>query len=172
MRTPAEFVAKVFAMVADALQSTEKMNVLQSNLDALGKSFGQASRSTFVFKANAKKRMVYGWASVVNKGGEAVEDLQGDVITSIDNLREVVHEFMASRVGKAMHEGAQVGVIADSIIFDSDLQAALGIDLGCEGWFVGYKVTDDAIWKRVEDGELRAFSIGGAGERTEIKEQA
>lgn len=165
-RTPQQFVSAVFSAVEAALTSDAELNVLQSKLDDIAKQFTASRGSTFVFKANAKKRLVYGWASVAKKDGEDVEDLQGDVITDIDNLREVVHDFMGTRVGKAMHEGAQVGTIVDSMVFDKDLQDALGIDLGCEGWFVGYKVTDDAVWKRVESGELAAFSIGGSGERT------
>ena len=167
-RTPREFVDAVFAAVGTALESDAALDGLQAELQKIADGFAGQRPRVGLIKSNAKKRLVYGWASVATKGGEVVEDQQGDVIDDIDNLREVVHDFMGSRVGKAMHEGAQVGTIVDSIVLDRDLQDALGIDLGMEGWFVGYKVTDDAVWDRVEKGELAAFSIGGEGVRTDI----
>jgi hypothetical protein len=118
-------------------------------------------------KAVESRRTVYGWASVVTKDGAIVDDRQGDRM-NIDELREVVHEFMDSRVGKTMHTGRETGEIVDSFVIDAEVAAAFGVNFGCEGWMVGYKVKDDAVWKRVQSGELRAFSIGGEGLRTPL----
>jgi len=39
---------------------------------------------------------------------------------------------------------------------------------GPTGWFIGMKITDDEVWKKVKAGEYQAFSIGGRGNRTEL----
>lgn len=154
------------AAVAKGLESDQSLDLLKGELDALVVKYtGRAA--TLVLKAIPSRRMVYGWASVVTKDGTAVEDRQGDVM-DIDNLRETVHDFMAHRVGKTMHTGAETGEIVDSFVIDAEVAAAFGVNFGCEGWMVGYKVKDDAVWKRVESGELRAFSIGGEGIRTPL----
>jgi hypothetical protein len=56
---------------------------------------------------------------------------------------------MAHRVGKTMHTGGDTGEIVDSFVIDGEVAAAFGVNFGCEGWMVGYKVKDDAVWKRV-----------------------
>ena len=48
------------------------------------------------------------------------------------------------------------------------MQKALGVDLGKVGWFIGLKIEDDGVWKRVKSGELAAFSFGGRGVREPI----
>lgn len=124
--------------------------------------------------------VVYGWASVTTVGGEPVVDLQKDVIPT-DVLVKAVHEFMQDhRTGGVMHiyktasepQPIEAGVIVESIVLTADVQKALGCDLGKEGWFIGYKITDATVRKMVEDGELTEFSIGGKGVRvpTEIEQ--
>lgn len=114
-----------------------------------------------------EKQIVYGFASVIEVDGEALVDKHGDIIDE-ETLTQAAHLFMTDyRSGKAMHKGEDVGEIVESIVFTKDLQKALGIDLGVVGWFVGYQVHDEKIWKQVKDGELSMFSIGG----TAIKEK-
>lgn len=162
----------MIAAVAKGLASDKAMDGLKADVDALVEKYA-GRRPTIVLKAVASRQMVYGWASVVTKDGAPVEDRQGDVM-DMDNLRDVVHDFMANRTGNTMHEpddqGAIVktGEIVDSFVWDAEVAKAFGVDFGCEGWMVGYKVEDAAVWKRVQDGELKAFSIEGAGVRTPI----
>jgi hypothetical protein len=33
------------------------------------------------------------------------------------------------------------------------------------GWWVGFRVTDDEVWKAVKDGRYRMFSVHGRGTR-------
>jgi len=54
-------------------------------------------------------------------------------------------------------------------VFTKEKQKALGVDLGKTGWWVGWQITDDKIWKRIKEGELEAFSIGGRGVRSAIE---
>ena len=111
-------------------------------------------------KVDEEKRLVYGWASVIEENGIAVVDKQDEVI-ELDELTKAVHEFMEIRRAKTMHVGKATGTIVESIIFSNDIQKALGIDLKKVGWFIGVKVHDEESWKLVKDGTLKAFSIGG-----------
>jgi hypothetical protein len=124
---------------------------------------------TFAFaKADNEGRYVRGWASVVSKDGEPVEDWQGDVI-HIEDLRTAAHQFITdTRVAKAMHNGSQIGEVVESLIVDDEVAKALGITDPRRGWFVGMHVHSPEIQKRVRSGELTAFSIGGRGTRKEI----
>lgn len=165
--SPRQFVQTVLALVGKALASDTALDTLTADVDAVVKAY-EGRVPTLVLKVAAERQMVYGWASVVTKDGATVEDQQEDTM-EMDNVRKVVHQFIRDeRVGKAMHDGPQVGEVLDSFVFCSDVQKALGIDFGCEGWLVGYHVTDAKVWKRVQSGELKAFSIGGEGVRTPL----
>src|SRR2546430_922775 len=47
-----------------------------------------------IVKVDPSKRLAYGWASVVQRDGQDVVDLQGDVIALAD-LEHAAHGFMA-----------------------------------------------------------------------------
>lgn len=124
-----------------------------------------------IAKQNEEQHMVWGWASVMTKNGQLVTDVQNDQITP-EEMQKSVHDFMEnSRVGAQLHmydandDPIQVGTIVESMVFTKELQDALGIDLGKEGWFVGYHVTNKDVWEDVKKGKLPAFSIGGVAER-------
>ena len=121
-----------------------------------------------VFKLDEDRRLVFGWASIVEKDGKEVVDRQGDVISETD-MEEMAYKFtLTSRKAGEMHETIGVGRLVESIAFTKEKQKALGIDLGKVGWWVGFKVDDDEVWKSVKDGTYRAFSIGGKGIREKI----
>jgi len=121
-----------------------------------------------ILKFEEEQRMVWGWASVVTEKGEPVVDRQGDVI-SPEVMTKAVNEFMEHvRVGKAMHNGEQVGTVVHSLPVTKEIGEALGIHSDREGWIVGYKVYDDQVWNMVKSGELAAFSIGGRATKEEI----
>jgi len=47
----------------------------------------------------------------------------------------------------------------------------MGIDLGFEAWWVGFKVNKSEypdIWEKIKKGEYSMFSIGGFAEREEV----
>ena len=121
-----------------------------------------------ILKVDDEQRLIYGWASVITEKGEAVVDLQGDIIES-DVLVKAVNEFMENvRVGKTMHVGEETGKVIHSMPVTKEIGDALGIQSDREGWIVAYKVYDDSVWDRVKSGELRAFSIGGRAQREEL----
>ncbi len=126
-----------------------------------------------IAKADPTLRTVWGWASVSVRDGSPVVDAEGDMITT-DELVRAAHAFMAqSRRGAAGHaDGGEdipaVGTVVESLVASPAIQEALGIDLGQEGWFVGIRIDDDAIWEAVLAGELAALSIGGMARREAV----
>lgn len=125
---------------------------------------------TFDFqKADPTGRYVRGWASVIEQDGKPVEDWQGDVI-SMDELRKAAHGYITrARVAKAMHKGAQVGEVVESVIVDDDFCKAMGITDTRRGWWIGMQINDQQVQKQVRDGVLKCFSIGGKGKRKKIE---
>ncbi len=120
-----------------------------------------------ILKLEDEERIVFGWASVISEKGEVVVDSQGDMIRE-DVLAKAAREFVLDeRAGKVMHQGKRIADVVESIVFTKELQKILGIDLGKVGWFVAFKIRDEKIWKKVKDGTLSMFSIGGLGRRVD-----
>ncbi len=129
-----------------------------------GESFSGEGK---ILKVDEEQRIVFGWASVISEKGEIVVDSQGDMIRE-DVLAKAARTFVLDeRAGKVMHKGNRIADIVESIVFTEELQKVLGIDLGKVGWFVGFKIHDDKVWKMVKDGTLSMFSIGGRGVRVD-----
>lgn len=123
-----------------------------------------------ILKTDEEQRLVYGWASVITEKGVPIVDRQGDVIEA-DTLVKAVNDFMEHvRVGKEMHDGEPIGRVIHSLPLTKEIGESLGIRSDREGWVVAFKVYDDAVWKKVKDGELRAFSIGGRATREKIEQ--
>ena len=113
-------------------------------------------------KLDPDQRMVYGWASVVEKDGKPVVDKQGDIIP-VAELENAAYEYnLNSRYGSDMHQRKGVSKLIESMVFTKEKQKILGIDLGQVGWWVGFKVHDDELWAAHKRGERPEFSIGGA----------
>lgn len=134
-----------------------------------------------IAKADAKRKMVFGFFSVNKVGDELVEDLQGDLIET-DVLEKAAYNYVLdARVQGEGHIRKGVGRLVESVVLTYEKQAAIqkclraqgieaGIDLGCEGWFGGFKVDDDEVWKAIEKGDYPAFSIGGSGKRIPLED--
>jgi len=128
----------------------------------------QFSISGKIDKVDEEQRQVFGWFSVVEESGQPVIDKQGDIITP-DDLEKAAYAFVADvRDAGEMHARKGIGHLIESIVFTKAKQQALGIDLGKVGWWAGFQITDEDVWKKVKDGTYRAFSIGGTGTRTPI----
>jgi len=146
--------------VARAIMET----VLGKNSKAEETNFTVASNIT---KVDEDKRLVTGWASVIEEDGEAVVDKQGDMITE-DELVKAAHNFISEhRAAKSMHEGERIGQVVESMVFTNELQKQLGVDMGKVGWLITMKIDDDETWKRVKSGEFKGFSIGGKAKRVQ-----
>lgn len=144
---------------------------LRSTVDvSLATASSEEKMTHRIFKTDDERRIVFGWASVISENGEPVTDLQGDQIEPAE-LLDATTKFMADvRLAKAMHDGAGIGEVLHSFPLLADIAKSLGIETQREGWLVGVKVHDDAVWQRVKSGELGAFSIGARAMRVPIEE--
>lgn len=114
-----------------------------------------------VINKNEEKRIVYGWASVIEVDGQEVVDKHEHII-EVDELVNAAHKYMIeSREAHEMHKGEPKGVTVESIVLTEDVQKALGVDLGKVGWFIAQKIYDDETWEGFKSGKYKAFSIGG-----------
>lgn len=122
-----------------------------------------------ISKVDDEKRLVFGWASIVEDNGNLVIDRQDDVIRP-EEMEKAVYDYnVASRTANTDHMGGEKAVLVESIFFSAEKQASLGIDLKKQGWWVGYRVTDEEAWAGVKSGRYKAFSIEGASTRKALK---
>ena len=135
------------------------------------KGFDSMKITGKIAKANFDKRLVFGWASVaVDRDGVAVVDSDGDVIR-IEELERGAYEFVEFyREGGAMHERRGVAQLVESCVFTAEKLSAMGLSADALplGWWIGFRVFDDAVWQKVKSGEYNMFSIGGRADRKEI----
>lgn len=129
-----------------------------------------------ISKLDADRQLVFGWANVFLKAdGTPEEDSEGDVIDTddlIEDFEDAAYEYVLEvREGDVMHKKFGVARLVESMMFTDEKVAALELpDDIPRGWWVGYKVDDPDVWKRVRDGELTMFSIVGFGEREEYED--
>jgi len=124
-----------------------------------------------IHKTDDDKRLVFGWASVATRvTGEVIEDHQRDII-EIDVLEKAVYEYVLD-FGTAgeMHERGGVGRLVESVVFTKEKAAAMGIPEGYlpEGWWLGFYIDAEDVWKKIKDGTYSMFSIEGTAERVEV----
>lgn len=122
-----------------------------------------------VAKKKPAQQVVFGWASVaVDDDGNAIIDKQGDIIEP-DELEKAVYDYvLTSRDGGEMHERGGTGTLIESIIMTPEKAQAMGIpDVKKVAWWVGYKIHDPEVWKKVESGDYSEFSIEGKAKRIE-----
>lgn len=117
-----------------------------------------------VMKSDDDKRLVFGWANVaVRVDGEQIVDWQEDAI-DIDELEKAAYEYVAN-FGTAgeMHKRGGIGRVIESIVFTKEKADALGIpqDALPNGWWIGFKISDDEVWEKIKSGEYTMFSIEG-----------
>ncbi len=121
-----------------------------------------------VAKADADRHEIFGWASVVEKDGVLIVDKQDDVITPGDLETAAYDYVLHARDHGFMHLEKGTGRLIESMVFTKDKQAALGIDLGQIGWWVGFHIDDPDVWAAHKRGDLPEFSIGGRGKRVDM----
>lgn len=96
------------------------------------------------------------------------EDLQGDVMKAED-IELSAHAWMEdSQAGGQMHTEIVKGAcVVESFLAPADFEVdtADGIETVKKGsWVLAMRWPED-IWKRIEDGELTGYSVGGQGVR-------
>lgn len=133
------------------------------------------AQEDFIIKGELNKvdmghKTAYGWAYVAKVGEDIVVDHSGDT-WDIEEIVKTAHEFvMECREGGEAHIWKGGATLVESLVFTKDIQKALDIDLGKEGWFVGFRITDSALLEKIQKGDYAMFSIGGTGTRETIEE--
>lgn len=127
-----------------------------------------------VSKMDTEKRQVFGWASVIEVGGEPVIDLQDDVMT-IETIEKAAYNYVhGSRKGGRQHERQgeeplHVSDMIESFVLTPEKKEKMGIpDEVPTGWWVGFQIRDEDTWQQYKDGKLKDFSIHGSGRRVEV----
>ena len=132
------------------------------------------SQDLEIKKTDDEQQLVFGWLSVaVDKSGETVIDIQGDIIEP-QELEYAAYDFVlhARKAGDAHERIEGIGRLVESMVFTVEKQQALGIPENTVpiGWFVGFKIDDEQVWKKVKSGEYGSFSIGGKALREVIED--
>ena len=128
-----------------------------------------------IMKSDDEKMLAFGWANVsMRVDGELIEDWQGDIIEP-EELESAAYEYVRLYGdGGEMHERGGVAVLIESVVFTEEKMQVMGIPVGTlpVGWWIGFKVLDEDVWKKVKDGTYPMFSIEGEAERVEVEEEA
>lgn len=131
---------------------------------------GEWSLPLDIVKSAPEQQQIFGWASVTTVGGSIVVDKQGSMIPT-EEIEKAAYDFVLySRQQGDMHDPSSMGVgrLIESFVFTKQKQELLGIDLGMEGWWTGFKVDHPALWADLKAGKKPEFSIGGRGRRIEV----
>lgn len=134
----------------------------------------QENDSFSIFKTDDDKRLVFGWASIsITVDGEQLEDRQKDIIDPED-LEEAAYEYVLNfRDTGEEHISSmrKKGKLVESCVFTAEKQKAIGIPEGILpiGWWIGFKIEDDAAWERVKNGTYKMFSIEGKANRIPVE---
>lgn len=127
-----------------------------------------------IAKMDDDKRLVFGWASIsVKADGEQLEDLQKDLIDPED-LEEAVYEYVLNFRDTGEQHNPNLrkkGKLVESCVFTLEKQRAMGIPEGIlpVGWWIGFKIEDEAAWEKVKDGTYSMFSIEGKAQRVPVE---
>jgi len=134
-----------------------------------------------LLKSDEEKRLVFGFFNINKVGEDLVEDHQGDLIETVE-LEKAAYSFVLNaRIAGEGHIKKGVGDLVESFMVTKEKQDAIvktlqesgvenaSMDLGVEGWWGGFYITDDAVWEGIKKGDYPMFSIGGDGTRTTIE---
>lgn len=161
---------------AVAAQTQTGYRAIQARKQQVTKRFtaDDMAVTTEISKTDTDKRQIFGWASVVEKNGVPVVDLQGDYI-SVEEVEKAAYEYVQkSRKGGNQHQRdgeapVHVSDMIESFVVTPEKKEKLGLpdDLPT-GWWVGFQVHDDDTWAQIKDGKRPQLSIHGRGKRKEL----
>jgi len=127
-----------------------------------------------IIKVDTDERLAFGWANVtVLKDGSVVLDKQGDFVDDSGELEEAAYDFVLnSRDGGEMHLRRGIGKLVESMVFTPEKIEKLGLPENSlpTGWWVGFRVSNDEVWKQIRNGSYRQFSIHGRGVRKAVED--
>ena len=145
------------------------------NEDKMLQKFPDISKRKFqITKSDDDRMLAFGWASVsMRVDGEIIEDWQQDIVEP-EELENAAYRFVELyREGGEMHERGGAAVLIESVVFTEEKMKAIRIPPGTlpVGWWIGFKVLDEDVWKKVKDGTYCMFSIEGEAKREEVEEE-
>lgn len=153
----------------------ERFKEIEANWEA-GRVEKQFQLTATICKTDAPQRLVFGFFSVAKIDGANVKDGERDEIESSDLEKAAYAHVLDARIAGENHVRKGIGRLVESFYFSPEKLGAMTkalaeqgivakIDVPAEGWWGGYKIDDDAVWKKVESGDYPAFSIGGTATR-------
>ncbi len=177
--TPSETLARASPDVGDVHVESAKHPT--GGKKKKGKKVPPMFRTGFdVAKIDPDQRLVFGWASIVERDGEPVVDKQGDIIEPEEMEKAAYNFVLDARMAGDHHERVGVGRLVESVFFDTAKTEAMEnsltdrhidnqIVLEAVGWWVGFHIDDDQVWKDIKSGKSVAFSIGGRATVEELE---
>lgn len=163
-------------LAAAWLDGDETAMVKIKNIGPRSNALKGAVLSVPISKLEPDQNRVFGYASVCEKDGKPVIDVQDDWSSEAD-MEEAFYDFVKNaRAAGEMHQGygEGFGECIECMVFTKAKQEVLGIVLKDKdgkqivpAW-VGFEVTP-ALFAKVKTGTYPAFSIGGSGIRLEQK---
>ena len=161
-------------LAAAWLDGDESATVKMKNIGPRSNALKGAVLKVPISKLEPDQNRVFGFASVCEKDGKPVVDVQDDWSTEGD-MEEAFYDFVKNaRNAGEMHQGygESFGECIECMVFTKAKQEALGIVLKDKdgkqivpAW-VGFEVSP-SLFAKVKDGTYPAFSIGGSGVRLE-----
>lgn len=126
-----------------------------------------------ITKTEAAQRLVFGFANVpVARDGSVVVDRHNEEIDN-GSLEKAAYDYVLYyREGGEEHKKLGVARLVESVYLTAEKVKAMGLtDTTFQGaaWWVGFKVSDDETWAKVQSGALSCFSIGGTAESEEVE---
>ncbi len=118
-----------------------------------------------IVKVDDEQGRVYGWAYVITKNGEQVEDHSGDVIDTPEARRELEEAFVDyvkdHRTGDLDHEQFNVSRLIEAAFITKDKAETMGLSTEREGLWVGYEFNRDTP-KDKQRGKQRKLGVRSA----------
>ena len=133
---------------------------------------GEIPKTAFaaqIAKIDRRKRIVVFWLMTTEDAdGNPVVDAQGDIVDSDEAERAVMELMAEGGAGKAEAMHADFG-LGNVVLFPltRDDRASLGFGRGNVGVIGKAKILDDALWARLESGELSELSYTATGVRVD-----
>lgn len=136
------------------------------------KAAAEDARKRFeIKKTDDSRQMVFGWASVAARDGDAgnLVDLQDDEIDGTV-LEKAAYEYVfESGVTRDMHAGEPIGRLVEAVVITDEKLDAMGLKRAGApkvGFWTGYKIPDKATYDRIKN-TRKMLSIGGKCLRAE-----
>ena len=114
-----------------------------------------------VTKVDREHGVVFGFATVSKEDGKEYWDTQGDYLTESATVRACLRFADSARVGKENHAGEAIGDVPCIFPLTEDIAKANGIQTERHGTLIGFRINDQDVLEKFEQGEYSGFSIGG-----------